>query len=96
MRLHVSVCACVRACVYECAGVSPEVYGLAGEQAVGVGGGVAQRQRRGGRGLVLAEGVRGERGAQARLAVRPAHPHPRHAHRLRRLALQDQLQLTLI
>lgn len=73
-------------------GWAPEVDGLVGEQAVGVGGvQQRQRQRRRVRG-VLGEAVRAHAGPQARLAVRAAQHQPLHAQRLRRLTLQDQLQ----
>lgn len=70
----------------------PEVYGLVGEQAVGVVV-VGQRQRQRRRvGRVVVEAVRRQLGPHARLAVRAAQRHPLHRQRARRLALQDQLR----
>lgn len=70
----------------------PEVDGLVGEQAVGVGG-VVQRQRQRRRlGRVLAEGVVRDARAHRRLAVRPAQPQPLQPQRRHGLALQDQLR----
>ena len=68
------------------------MYGLVGEQAVGVVV-VGERQRHGrGVGRVLVERVRAHARGHARLAVRPAQHHPLQRQPAHRLTLQDQLQ----